>query len=73
MKKCPKCKNSFRSSFDNFCYDCGSRLLNKKDPPNCKKCGNQVMEVYQYCVNCGAKNPNFRGKNDKKILARLEK
>ena len=51
LKHCPKCE-IIASPDKNFCFLCGSKLVERPEDPKCK-CGCEMMDGFDFCPNCG--------------------
>jgi len=49
LKECIKCK-TLKSSYRNFCEDCGEKLVETK---KCPKCRDEIINNQRFCSNCG--------------------
>lgn len=52
MKQCIN-KHLQTVESNNYCYECGSKLLYRN--PNRCKCGQEMQDLDKYCTNCGLK------------------
>lgn len=56
-KYCPKCKVIYppKNREDKYCFMDGTKLLDVTDAPTCPHCGTEILHIYHFCPECGAK------------------